>query len=409
MANNVYIGMRYVPIFLGDWDSSISYEALSIVNYGNNTYTSKKPVPVGTLPTDTNYWALTGNYNGAILNLQGRMDLAENDIDNLEIQRDYIKKTFGVKAGDKICVIGDSLGALTVPYLQPVYTTYLKTWFEELGCTFDNFCTSSRAWASGQPGTSGGVMDAVAGITDSYDVIIVELGVNDWQVQSPYADLYAALNSFDNWRVINQPNAQIYCVLPLSTDTDYPQRVPMAYYSTVIAYQAVRWRWNIIDMFSSSPMYSGMNSGLVNRWTYNGDAIHPNPAYAPIYAKYVYDAVINNKSAYNPLVIAGYETTGIQLIDHVYWKGDGSVRLTCWSGNLDITNFAANLGQLPQFARPHCRICATVHPDTGGDFTLVIRDDGTIYALAPTQTASYTGVRFEVEYQTISCVIANSP
>ena len=70
MANNVYIGMRYVPIFLGDWDNTISYEALSIVLYGNNTYTSKKPVPVGTLPTDTSYWVLTGNYNGMIAALQ---------------------------------------------------------------------------------------------------------------------------------------------------------------------------------------------------------------------------------------------------------------------------------------------------------------------------------------------------
>lgn len=70
MVNNVYIGMRYVPLFDGAWDNAKSYEALTIVEYGNNTYTSKRPVPVGTLPTDTTYWALTGNYNGQIANLQ---------------------------------------------------------------------------------------------------------------------------------------------------------------------------------------------------------------------------------------------------------------------------------------------------------------------------------------------------
>ena len=74
MANNVYIGSRYVPIFDGTWDNTKSYEALVIVEYGNNTYTSKKPVPAGTLPTNNTYWALTGNYNGQINNLQKQID-----------------------------------------------------------------------------------------------------------------------------------------------------------------------------------------------------------------------------------------------------------------------------------------------------------------------------------------------
>lgn len=73
MPNNVYIGSRYVPIFDGAWNNTKSYEALTIVEYGNNTYTSKKPVPVGTLPTNTTYWALTGNYNGQISALDTRV------------------------------------------------------------------------------------------------------------------------------------------------------------------------------------------------------------------------------------------------------------------------------------------------------------------------------------------------
>lgn len=84
MANNVYIGMRYVPIFDGDWDPSKSYEALVIVQYGNNTYTSKRPVPVGTLPTDTDYWALTGDYNGQISALDSRIDVLEAKIPEVE-------------------------------------------------------------------------------------------------------------------------------------------------------------------------------------------------------------------------------------------------------------------------------------------------------------------------------------
>lgn len=74
MPNNVYIGSRYVPIFDGDWDNTKVYEALTIVNYNGSSYTSKKPVPAGTLPTNTNYWALTGNYNGQISNLQQQIN-----------------------------------------------------------------------------------------------------------------------------------------------------------------------------------------------------------------------------------------------------------------------------------------------------------------------------------------------
>ena len=80
MSNNVYIGMRYVPIFDGDWNNTKSYEPLTIVQYGNNTYTSKRPVPVGTLPTDTDYWALTGDYNGQISALDARMDDVEDAV-----------------------------------------------------------------------------------------------------------------------------------------------------------------------------------------------------------------------------------------------------------------------------------------------------------------------------------------
>lgn len=100
MANNVYIGMRYVPIFVGDWDSTKSYESLMIVQYGNNTYTSKKPVPVGTLPTDTNYWALTGNYNGQIINLQNQVDALNNSVD--PIKGAYVTPEFYGAFGDGV-------------------------------------------------------------------------------------------------------------------------------------------------------------------------------------------------------------------------------------------------------------------------------------------------------------------
>lgn len=66
MANNIYIGARYVPIFAGDWSADVAYEPLTIVNYNNANYTSKRAVPAGIVPTNTTYWALTGNYNAQV-------------------------------------------------------------------------------------------------------------------------------------------------------------------------------------------------------------------------------------------------------------------------------------------------------------------------------------------------------
>ena len=62
------IGARYVPLFSEpiDWDNTKTYEPLTIVYYGGNSYTSKQAVPKGIDITNTDYWALTGNYNAQI-------------------------------------------------------------------------------------------------------------------------------------------------------------------------------------------------------------------------------------------------------------------------------------------------------------------------------------------------------
>jgi hypothetical protein len=83
-----YIGARYVPRFStlngGVWDNQYSYEALEIVKHENNYYTSKKPVPVGIAIDNTEYWVLTGNYSGAIENLEEKIDADRIRLTNLE-------------------------------------------------------------------------------------------------------------------------------------------------------------------------------------------------------------------------------------------------------------------------------------------------------------------------------------
>lgn len=76
-----YVGARYMPKFLtGVHDPTQEYEALSVVNNGMGTsYVANKPVPAGIPLTNTDYWAIYGASNGAIINLQNQIDKI-NDI-----------------------------------------------------------------------------------------------------------------------------------------------------------------------------------------------------------------------------------------------------------------------------------------------------------------------------------------
>lgn len=68
MATKQYIGARYVPLFADpiEWDKTKTYEPLTIVYHGGNSYTSRQYVPADIELTNESYWALTGNYNAQV-------------------------------------------------------------------------------------------------------------------------------------------------------------------------------------------------------------------------------------------------------------------------------------------------------------------------------------------------------
>ena len=63
---NVYVGHRYVPLLVGEWDKSIQYEGLSIVTYKGGSYTSKKMTPPGIDIENEEYWVFTANYDAQV-------------------------------------------------------------------------------------------------------------------------------------------------------------------------------------------------------------------------------------------------------------------------------------------------------------------------------------------------------
>lgn len=88
MAIRQYIGARYVPYYVGQWQSNTAYEPLTIVQDSQgNSYTSKKKVPAGIALSNTEYWIMTANVNAQIQQLTDLIESnkAETDADIAEV------------------------------------------------------------------------------------------------------------------------------------------------------------------------------------------------------------------------------------------------------------------------------------------------------------------------------------
>ena len=78
-----YIGARYVPLIMGEWDSSATYEPLSVVLYEGNSYTSRTFVPAG-IPIDNDvYWALSGTTNASVANERAERIASDTKIERI--------------------------------------------------------------------------------------------------------------------------------------------------------------------------------------------------------------------------------------------------------------------------------------------------------------------------------------
>ena len=100
MSVTQYIGARYVPLFADpmQWDSTKTYEPLTIVYNEGNSYTSRQYVPAGIQIDNEAYWALTGNYNAQIeqyraevARCDGRIKVVEGDTAQLKTDTAQLK------------------------------------------------------------------------------------------------------------------------------------------------------------------------------------------------------------------------------------------------------------------------------------------------------------------------------
>lgn len=259
MPNNVYIGSRYVPIFDGNWNDRKSYEPLIIVGYGNNTYTSKRPVPINTPPTsgDDNdpYWALTGNYNGQISQIQS---------DIIDIYRTMEKKN---PKNARIIVIGDSYAAGYDPDgNNDGWGVYMKNMLGISNTDYFQNTTGGAGFSTSRPG--GGYGNQLDNLTvtdpDTIDYIIVGGGYNDYY--NTEGEISAGVLAFKTVVAAKYPNAKVL--------------VGMIGYTTDISKQGklrlVRQWYQKYCNEAGFGYISNIQYTLYNLNYFSSDGIHPN-------------------------------------------------------------------------------------------------------------------------------------
>lgn len=118
MANR-YVGARYVPLIMGDWNSANAYEALSVVMYQGDSYISKVPVPANIQISNTTYWAKCADYNAQWAAFQQNWTEFQQDIeDELDQNTADLVKEIQAYNGVNIIPAGTTPAYVTVNELQ---------------------------------------------------------------------------------------------------------------------------------------------------------------------------------------------------------------------------------------------------------------------------------------------------
>lgn len=137
LINRQYVGARYVPKIIGEWNKALQYEALSVVTYMGNSFTSKVPVPANSVEiNNTDYWVNTGNYNAQVAEYKKIVEKEIEDRKNADtkISNNLTNEINSRKNADKdnILWIGDSY-SVNYNHKLPNGVRYMlnaKNWYE---------------------------------------------------------------------------------------------------------------------------------------------------------------------------------------------------------------------------------------------------------------------------------------
>lgn len=179
-----YVGARYVPLFADplQWSSANTYEPLTIVVNEGNSYTSRTYVPVGIDISNTDYWALTGNYNAQVEQYRQEVQAFDDRISEAQENATAALNPRSLTNGRNIVVLGDSF--CDPSYFANVWPVILEN---DYGYTVHNYAVRGAGFVTKSGiGSSTIVTQAIdASSDDEYDHnliqdVIIYAGYNDF-------------------------------------------------------------------------------------------------------------------------------------------------------------------------------------------------------------------------------------
>lgn len=267
--NRQYIGARYVPKFytnsLGgnDWQQGVAYEALTVVTYNGNSYTSKVPVPasVGNPSANPEYWVATGIYSAQVEVLRQQVEGLDVEVDDHETRIDNLEHDYYTFSSRKVLFIGDSYAQGWSPDGQ--WTGWPERVAAQLGITdYTVRANGGIGFYHANAGVTFGNIANDVTDKDTYTDIVVCGGRNDYD--ATYDQLIAAVRSaITNYKSLF-PYANIH--------------VGMIGYSNE----------NVVDIYKIYTSYLwgteeagehylyGVETALYNHSQLSSDLIHPN-------------------------------------------------------------------------------------------------------------------------------------
>ena len=335
-----YIGARYVPKFMGAYDPTQIYEALCVVDNGSDTsYISKVPTPAGTPLTNRTYWAIYGAASGAILNLQNQIDDMQDgnvsgslqnqidDIENAELPTitsnittltNQFDVCFEDLIGKKIYIIGDSISDNNV--LADNWAVQLKNKIAPLtnDVTISGINGASITYDSGVQVPS--LTQRFNATSKDMDVLIIQLGVNDWILNHTLSDISGELASFMSEINGLATPPLVYWIMPFknkdprTTLHTFWLDVYRSYYAYFASSNGIR----IIDG-SNVPILNTMNAFNIAKYYLNDTyVLHPNTLGSKYICDYVFKKLVSggDNSICNfvtTVPLSQYVATGVTL------------------------------------------------------------------------------------------------
>lgn len=332
---NTYIGSRYVPIFAGEWDSSRTYEPLTIVQYQGSSYTSRTFVPAGTAITNTTYWVNTGNYNAQVEQYRqevlryiseveaydqritdnaNHISTIYNDISNLSSSVNNINTQIEPWTKNKtMLVIGDSISAQNYGWQTKLNNLQLAS-VTAPNVGGEVFATHIRKT---------GWCENIVNYRDRYDITVTFLGTNDWSNNAPlgtpsdpvntYGTYLGAIRTYFSRLVFYSPNARHFCVLPLKrtdqTEVGEYQSLDHGIYRLLLKLYCENSNIHVIDPYT----VFGMNPDTSLYPQYWEDKVHPTEAGHTLIAEYIskhilYDIVDRSPTVSRMVASRGYNS-----------------------------------------------------------------------------------------------------